>query len=184
MSTATTNCTSETWRRTQLFPHRMTGACDDRRDRQALQQTGRRHLMGDEGYRATARLANGTWQLGITKLDDVEPVFSKSLGRAEAQVRSVLSRHGVADAESVPVHLDIELPAEVTAELDLAAKLRGEAAAATSAAAAASRSAARLLADQGLTLRDIGAALGISFQRAQQLLQTPTAGSGTTPPDS
>jgi hypothetical protein len=55
-------------------------------------------------------------------------------------------------------------------ELDRSAALRQEAARSQAAAAAAARRAARRLRDQGLPLQDVGQALGVSFQRAKQLI--------------
>jgi hypothetical protein len=62
----------------------------------------------------------------------------------------------------------ITLPADVQGELERSAELRQDAA--RSQAAAAARRAARRLRDQGLPLTDVGQALGVSFQRAKQLI--------------
>lgn len=48
--------------------------------------------------------------------------------------------------------------------------MRAEAERANSAAAALNHQAARILADHHLTVRDIGAIMGISYQRAHQLV--------------
>ena len=54
--------------------------------------------------------------------------------------------------------------------LDRAAELRSESSRANTAAAEEVRAAARELADSGLPQRDIGRLLGVSHQRAAQLL--------------
>ncbi len=69
------------------------------------------------------------------------------------------------------VETSIELPSEVELCLKRATDLRSQADAARRAAAEESRKAARALKASGLTVRDVGAALGISFQRAHQLIK-------------
>lgn len=68
--------------------------------------------------------------------------------------------------------LSIELPDDVRADLDRADKLRDTAHRANEQSAAAIREAARKLRDNGLTVRDIGAALHVSYQRAHQLISS------------
>ena len=65
-----------------------------------------------------------------------------------------------------PSHLEEPLAGQVRR----AASLREEAEAAQRDAAAAMVEAARALAEQGFRVRDIGGLLGISFQRAAQLV--------------
>jgi len=71
------------------------------------------------------------------------------------------------------VDLEIELPAAVQESLNRAEHFRIEADRARKAAAAESRNAARALKQAGMSVRDVGAALGISFQRAHQLISSP-----------
>ncbi len=66
--------------------------------------------------------------------------------------------------------IHITLPEDVRRELDTAAELREKAASAQAEAARLSRGAARRLHDLGLPLRDIGKVLGVSYQRAHQLV--------------
>ena len=72
---------------------------------------------------------------------------------------------------SFEVEYQFDLPAEVTEALQRAEHLQREAEVARKAAASEARRAARALKDSGLSLRDVGFALGISFQRAHQLIQ-------------
>ena len=62
--------------------------------------------------------------------------------------------------------------ADVAAEVNHIAHLRAEAAHHEHEASARAAALARQLAGQGLTVRDIGTLLGVSFQRARQLLST------------
>lgn len=66
--------------------------------------------------------------------------------------------------------LTIELPDDVRNDIDHAAELRDAAAKANQESAAAVRAAAHKLRNNGLTVRDIGAALDVSYQRAHQLI--------------
>jgi hypothetical protein len=73
-------------------------------------------------------------------------------------------------ADSFDLDITITLPADVEAELARSAELREVAATSQAQAAQATRRAARRLRDQGLALRDVGDALGVSAQRAKQLV--------------
>ncbi len=74
------------------------------------------------------------------------------------------------DPDSFELTVSITLPEQVRAHLEAAARLREESARANTAAAKESRAAARALSNMGMPLRDIGVALGVSPQRASQLL--------------
>ena len=74
------------------------------------------------------------------------------------------------DPDSFNVELELVLPPEALAHKIAAEELRGKAAAAQAAAALESRRAALALRESGYTLRDIGEALGVSYQRAHQLV--------------
>jgi hypothetical protein len=73
-------------------------------------------------------------------------------------------------ADSFDLDVTVALPADVRAELDQSAELRRQAARSHAQAAQLVRHAARRLRDQGLPLQDVGKALGVSFQRAKQLI--------------
>ena len=73
-------------------------------------------------------------------------------------------------AESFDLEVTITLPAEIRAELDRSAELREQAARSQAQAAQLARRAAKRLREQGLPLQDVGQALGVSFQRAKQLI--------------
>ena len=73
-------------------------------------------------------------------------------------------------ADSFDLDVTLTLPADVRAELDRSAELREQSARSQAQAAQLVRRAARRLRDQGLPLQDVGKALGVSFQRAKQLI--------------
>ncbi len=75
-----------------------------------------------------------------------------------------------ADPASFTLDVQIELPAHVRHELDESAALREHAARDQREAAARTRRAARWMHEQGMPLRDIGQVLGVSYQRAHQLV--------------
>ncbi|WP_166345542.1 hypothetical protein [Phytoactinopolyspora limicola] len=86
-------------------------------------------------------------------------------------------RHAIASILGVPeahVSVDVQpvLPPIVEQHLGRARQLRRDAADANRAAAAESRAAARALAAQQLSLRDIGTILGVSHQRVHQLIKS------------
>lgn len=74
------------------------------------------------------------------------------------------------DPDEVEIAVQVELPQHVSEHLQSAQQHADEAARAQAEAAAERRLAARELKSAGLTVRDIGHALGVSHQRAQQLI--------------
>ena len=68
------------------------------------------------------------------------------------------------------VHYDIQLPEDVKHHLEAAKRYRAEATSANSQAAVEVRAAAQALHDAGVPLRDIGRILGVTYQRAHQLV--------------
>jgi len=82
-----------------------------------------------------------------------------------------MARDLIAIVDEIPAdcfdfYMTIILPAEVRAELDRSAELREQAARSQ----AQAPQLARRLRDQGLPLQDAGTALGVSFQRAKQMI--------------
>jgi hypothetical protein len=75
-------------------------------------------------------------------------------------------------SEDIDLNISVETPVEVKAHLALAAKFREEARIAQAEAAAELRRAARELKASGMPLRDIGAILDVSYQRAHQLVNS------------
>jgi hypothetical protein len=94
---------------------------------------------------------------------------ARHLRELEAMTTDLIAVTTGEDPASFEVVYDIRLPESVRAHLQAAEDLRAQAAQAQAQAAAEARQAARELHAQGVPLRDIGRALGISYQRAHQL---------------
>jgi hypothetical protein len=100
------------------------------------------------------------------------------IGATQAQRLPELRRRAVdlvatsldCDPAAVSVDLELRLPDAVARDLTEAGELREQALAAQRGAALAVRRAACRLRDEGVSVRDIGTALGVSYQRAHQLL--------------
>lgn len=98
------------------------------------------------------------------------PTQARNLDQVEPTARDLIALWLDVPASSFEVDVQVELPESVRHHLELAAKLRREAADAQACAAEKYRCAANELKAGGLTVRDIGRALGISYQRAHQLV--------------
>jgi len=95
---------------------------------------------------------------------------ARTLREVEAMARDLVAIMDDIPADSFSLDVTLTLPADVRAELDRSAELREQAASSQAQAAQLARRAARRLRDQGLPLQDVGKALGVSFQRAKQLI--------------
>jgi predicted RNase H-like HicB family nuclease len=120
-------------------------------------------------YHVTARREGRWWAL---RCDELPGVFSQvaRLDRAAEEVREAIAFVAEVPEDSFEIVVMPVLPEAYTVEAKLAEEARVMATRANSEAAAHARAAARALADAGLTVRDIGAVLGVSHQRAAQLL--------------
>jgi len=120
-------------------------------------------------YHVTARREGRWWAL---RCDELPGVFSQvaRLDRAAREVREAIAFVAEVPLDSFEIEVAPVLPEAYTVESRKAEDARRLAAAANKEAAAHSRAAARALAEAGLTVRDIGAVIGVSHQRAAQLL--------------
>ena len=119
-------------------------------------------------HRAIARRENGWWVIRVPELRDLS-IQVRRLDSAEAAARAGIARHLDVIPESISVTVGVELDRDAAALVGRAVETREVAEAAARAASAASRAAVRRLGDQGLSIRDIGAVMGISHQRVAQL---------------
>ncbi len=96
---------------------------------------------------------------------------TRRLDQVHETVRDVISLTLAVPADSFDVQVVARIDDEaLAARIEAARALREEAHAARRAASAAMEDAARTLATRGFRIRDIGELLGVSFQRASQLV--------------
>lgn len=119
-------------------------------------------------YRAQVSRDGKYWLVYIPEIDKYTQ--ARNLGEIESMARDLISLWLEVAPETIDIHPEIELPAAVQQHLQWADKYRAEAAQSQAEAAKEYRLAAVELKSAGLTVRDIGKALGVSHQRAQQLV--------------
>jgi len=108
------------------------------------------------------------WYVDIPALDAATQ--ARTLTEVNEMTKDYITLSTGTPADRIEVAVTIEFSADVRAQLAAASALRGEEAHARKRAAEESRAAARAPKSQGLTVGGVGAALGISHQRAQQLV--------------
>jgi hypothetical protein len=119
-------------------------------------------------YHAEVDRDGKVWRVRVPEV--ARTTQARTLREAESMARDLVAIMDDIPANSFDLDITIILPAEVRAELDRSAELRAQAAHNQAQAAQLARHAARRLRDQGLPLQDVGKALGVSFQRAKQLI--------------
>lgn len=110
------------------------------------------------------------WLVHVFELD--RWTQARVLREVEPMARDLVTMMADVAPDSFDLTTDIALPDEFTTHLEQAEQLREQSRLAQASAAAEVRQAARLLTEQGLSLRDVGAALGVSYQRAHQLVSS------------
>ena len=118
-------------------------------------------------YRATVARDGRLW---LVRVDGVGSTQARHLRELDTMAKDLIALMTNDNPEEVVVDYDIRLPAEVADHLRRSEALRAASAEAQAAAAAEVRSAARQLHEQGVALRDVGKVLGVSHQRAHQLV--------------
>ena len=122
------------------------------------------------GYRATVERGERYW---VVRVEGVATTQARHLRELEDMTTDLIQV--MTGDEHPEVTYELLLPGSVQDHLDRARRLREESSRAQVAAAAEARAAARELRDAGLPVRDIGRVLGVSFQRAHQLVDEPRA---------
>jgi hypothetical protein len=120
-------------------------------------------------YRATVRQDGKFWLIQVPALG--RATQARHLREVDAIARDLIAVVTGKSPKSISVEYQIKLPGTVKTHLRAARKLRARAAEAQAKATAEAQAAARELHRRGVPLRDIGAALGVSHQRAHQLVK-------------
>ncbi|RCW40832.1 hypothetical protein DFQ14_110161 [Halopolyspora algeriensis] len=128
-------------------------------------------------FTATAQRDGRWWMI---QCDQYPSALSQvgRLDRAEEVHREAIAFVAGVPEESVEVTITPALDHEVAEALRESEELRAEAEDKDRKASTLKREAARKLANSGLTVRDIGIILGVSYQRAHQLIAAPDNTSG------
>lgn len=126
-------------------------------------------MVAEMIYTVEATRSGSWWSL---QCREVPGALSQSKSLAEAKKIMPEAIAFVADVPEAEIEVTVVpiVPNAAHEHLQEAARLRGIVAAANSQAAAESRQAAQELRKMGMTVRDIGETLGVSYQRASQLL--------------
>jgi hypothetical protein len=119
-------------------------------------------------YRIEVERDGRFWRIRVPEIE--RSTQARHLREVELMARDLIAIMEDVPPDSVELDVHIELPEDIRQELARSAELREQAASAQAEAARLSRDAARRLYDRGLPLRDIGKVLGVSFQRAKQLV--------------
>lgn len=126
--------------------------------------------MAMKSYHAVATRDGKYWVVHIPELGHYTQ--ARNIPEVDVMARDLIALVLGVPPDSFQVEREIDLPDNVRHHLELADKYAGEAAWFQSEAATERRFAAREMKAAGMTVRDIGAALGISHQRAQQLISS------------
>jgi predicted RNase H-like HicB family nuclease len=124
-------------------------------------------------YRVTARRSGDWWALEVPDLPGVHSQ-TKRLDRAAGEAREAIGLMLGIEADSIDVEVETQLPPEAREALQAVARAHKAAEAAALQEREAMVRAASVL-TQGLSQRDAGAVMGVSFQRISQLLKTTVA---------
>jgi len=119
-------------------------------------------------YTARCHREGRWWVVDVPELGHTTQ--ARRLDKVEEMVRSLVQMFAGPDAPASTVTVDVVFADEETrVEVELARDSRSHALAAQREATERLTLAAHRLAAQGISVRDIGALLGLSYQRAQQL---------------
>jgi DNA-directed RNA polymerase specialized sigma24 family protein len=95
---------------------------------------------------------------------------ARKVGEIREMAQDLIELMTETQPADIELDVHIALPADVQERLDRVEELRAQAAQAQGKAADELRGAARMLHDTGLSMREIGEVLGVSYQRAHQLV--------------
>lgn len=120
-------------------------------------------------YVARAISHGAVWVVEVPDVPQAR-ALARRLDQVDDVARDAISLALDVAVDAFDVHVEARIEDDVlAARVEAARALREQALAARQAASAAMEEAARSLATRGFRIRDIGALLGVSFQRASQL---------------
>lgn len=119
-------------------------------------------------YKVAATKSGKYWHLDVEGLPQGTQVLK--LSEAKEAVADLANIFTGVEVEDVDINLHIQLPEDVAAIRAEANRLFEQAKESNALAAEKSRLAARLLKERGMTLKEIGQALDVSYQRVAQLV--------------
>ena len=125
--------------------------------------------MSRPRYVVTARRDGRRWFVRVARVPGAVTQVRR-LDQVEAMAREVVSLLLEVDPGAFDLEVQAEIADELRAALARARDLQRQAEQAQAEAASLVREVARKLREQGLTMADVGTVLGVSFQRASQLL--------------
>jgi predicted RNase H-like HicB family nuclease len=122
-------------------------------------------------YRTTVERDGKWWVVSVPEIDGLTQ--ARNLAEAEKMARSLIAITLDVEHDSFDIELAIDHVgdvADVSAQMADIAELRERSALQEREATAKATALAKQLANEGLTMRDIGSVLGVTFQRAHQLV--------------
>lgn len=119
-------------------------------------------------YTALCERVGKWWEITVPELGSGRVTQARRLDQVDETVRSLVRL--MTGHEPGNVTVEVQLPEDLRADVDHARTMRERAEREALESAALARVSAKRLAADGLSVRDIGQILGISFQRASQLL--------------
>lgn len=118
-------------------------------------------------YTAHATRDGRFWLVHVPEVD--RSTQARSIAEIEVMARDLVAIMEGVESDSFELDVRIVMPGRVRQRLEHAQELREREAQARAEAAAEVRAAALELKDAGISLRDLGKLLGVSYQRAHQL---------------
>lgn len=118
-------------------------------------------------YDITVRRGDTYWIIEVPGVGFTQARHLREVGAMAHDLAAVMT-----ESDDVEIgHVQLEIPADAQAKLDAARELRERSAELQGQAAAELRAAARILhTDHHMSLRDVGKTLGVSHQRAHELV--------------
>lgn len=119
-------------------------------------------------YHVRAERSGRFWAVHVTDLDIWTQ--ARHLRELDAMARDLIAGHLDVPADSLSLDVEVITPVDAAEHLARSAALAAQADQARADSAAEVRVAARLMHEAGMPMRDVGAILGVSHQRAHQLI--------------